>query len=202
MQPNDQPQFSIDYLEQISSAPKKPGMKDKLFPIVVIAGLVIVVLVGLFTLLDTGGGNQSDMMRLAARLKTLQTVTDSSQNTIKSNDLRSTNTNLSLFLTNTNRNIVSPLQANGISVGKLDPKITASEDGSGLKARLEDARLNAVFDRTYAREMSYQLEALAALMQQVETNTKSQSLKKFLTTARSQLEPLGKQFADFTAANS
>lgn len=202
MQPDEQPQFSIDYLEQIASTPKKPGVRGKLFPIVIVAGLIAVLIVGLLAVLSAGGGNQNDMARLAAKLKTLQTVTDSSQKNIKSSSLRSINGNLSLFLTNTSRDVVAPLQANGIDAAKLDPKVTASEDGSDLKAKLEDARLNAVFDRTYAREMSYQLETLAALLQQIEANTKSRSYKEFLATTRNQLDPLRQQFADFTAASS
>ncbi len=202
MQPNEQPQYSIDYLEQIASTQKKPGMRDKLFPIIAIAGLVIVLLIGLLAMLSSGGGNQSDMMRLSVRLKTLQSVADTSQNTIKSSDLRSTNTNLSLFLTNTARDAAEPLLASGVNVAKVSPTITAEENGADLKARLEDARLNVVYDRTYAREMSYQLETLAALMQQIEANTKSASFKKFLTTAQGQLEPIRQQFANFTAANS
>jgi predicted outer membrane protein len=202
MQPNEPPQFSIDYLDQIASPPKKPGVRDKLFPILVIGGLIVALLVGLVAILGAGGGNQEDMMRLPAKLKTLQSVADSSQKNIKSSGLRSTNGNLSLFLTNTNRDMAEPLSANNVDAAKLSPKITASEDGSDLKAELEDARLNVVFDRTYAREMSYQLEALAALMQQIEANTNSRSLKEALTTAQKQLEPLQKQFADFTAASS
>ena len=202
MQPNDQPQFSIDYLNQIAPPPEKPGIGGKLFPVVVIAGLVIALLVGLLVVLSMGGGNRSDTMRLAARLKTLQAVADSSQNTIKNSDLRSTNTNLSLFLTNTNRDIADPLKADGIDLAKPDPKIAADEDGSTLKTRLEDARLNAVFDRTYAREMSYQMETLGALMQQITANTKNRSLKELLTTAKSQLEPLRQQFANFAAESS
>ncbi len=202
MQPNEQPQFSIDYLDQIASPPQKPGMRDKLFPILVIGGLLVALLVGLMAILSAGGGNQEDMMRLSAKLKTLQAIADSSQRNIKSSSLRSTNGNLSLFLTNTNRDMAEPLKANNVNVAKLNPKITASEDGSDLKAELEDARLNVVFDRTYAREMSYQLEALAALMQQIEANTKSRSLKESLITAKTQLKPLQKQFADFTAASS
>lgn len=202
MQPNEQPQFSIDYLDQIASPPKKPGLKDNLFPIVVIAGLIIAVLVGLLAVLGAGGDNKNDMMRLALKLQTLQAISDSSQKTIKSSDLRSTNGNLSLFLTNTNREVMPPLQADGIDPAKPNPKIAATENGDDLKAKLEDARLNVVFDRTYAREMSYELETLAALMQQIEKNNKSRSFKEVLATARTQLEPLRKQFAEFTAASS
>ena len=80
-------------------------------------------------------------------------------------------------------------------------KITASENGEKLKTTLEDARLNATFDRTYAREMSYQLETVAALMKDIYTNTNSKSLKTFLEATDNNLQPIKQQLAEFNAAN-
>lgn len=200
MQPDDQPQYSIDYLDQISTAPKKPTRSEKLFPIVIIAGIVIALLVGVMALFGSGTSNKDEMARLATRLKTLQSIADTSQKTIKSGSLRGTNTNLSLLLTNANRDIKEPLKNNAVDTSKLNPAIAKQEDGSELKDRLEDARLNAVFDRTYAREMSYQLETLAALMKEIDKNTKSRSLKEFLATTLDQVEPIRQQFADFDSA--
>lgn len=198
-----QPQYSIDYLEQISTAPEKPAANNKLFFGAIIAAVLLAVVVAALLLLSGGQQNATnDMARLSLRLKTLQGIADSSQRTIKSSSLRSINTNLSLLLTNANRDIAGPLQASGVNMEKLNPAIVASESGSDMKKRLENGRLNAVFDRTYAREMSYQLETVEALIEELQTSTSSKSTATFLATTLEQVQPIQKQFADFTAATS
>ena len=71
---------------------------------------------------------------------------------------------------------------------------------AATEERLEDARLNAVFDRTYAREMEYQLATLLALMERVYSSTSSSSLKEYLEESYDNLEPLHEQFAAFDEA--
>lgn len=202
MQPDKQPQYSIDYLNEISTAAPKPGVSNKLFLIVVIAGVLTALIVGIFALLNSSTSNKDNLIRLSARLNTLQSISDTSKKTITSSDLRGTNTALSLLLTSTNRDITAPLANNSVDTAKLDAKIVASEDGSDLKKRLEDARVSGYFDRTYAREMSDQLTTLIALMKEIDGRTKSKSLKDFLATTEKQLEPIQKQFADFNAATT
>jgi hypothetical protein len=141
------------------------------------------------------------MQTLAARLITLQSVADKSQKTIKSGPLRSTNSNLAIFLTNANRDIVEPLKNNGITIEKIDKKITAAENGEALTKTLEDARLNAVFDRVYAREMGYQLDTVEALMKDIYAKSNSKSLKEFMQKTDENLQPIRKQLNDFNAAD-
>ena len=83
----------------------------------------------------------------------------------------------------------------------MDKAIITKESGEELKKTLEDARLNAVFDRTYAREMAYQLDTIAALMGDIHESTKSKSLKEFLINTDKNLQPIKNQFTDFNAAN-
>lgn len=200
-QNQNQQQYSIDYLNEIAPNSKKPGLSNKLFLMIVGGGLLIAIIVGIIAFSGGGGGPKEQMQTLAARLTMLQTISDDSQKTIKSGALRSTNSNLSIFLTNANRDIAEPLLNNGVDVKKLDKALVAKESGEELKKTLEDARLNAVFDRTYAREMTYQLDTVAALMQQIYTSTNSKSLKEFLLNTDKNLQPIKKQLAEFNAAN-
>lgn len=198
MQPNEPAQYSIDYLDQIAVPTQRSGKSDKLFFIVIILGILVAITVGVLALM--GGGNTTkDTMRLAARLKTLQSITESSSKTIKSSSLRGTNSSLALLLTNVNHDIVEPLAKSDINASKLDKTIVASEDGSKLKEQLENARLNVAFDRTYAREMSYQLETLLALMKDINANTNNKSLKEFLSTNIEKIDPLRQRFSEFNA---
>lgn len=149
----------------------------------------------------TSGNNVEPAKQLAARLQSTETIVDNAQNKLKSTQLRTLNSNLKIYLTNTNRDIAAPLQKSGINVAKLDKKLVASEAGTNITNKLEDARLNAVYDRTYAREIAYQLDTIVALMRQINDSTRSQSLKVFLDSAYTNLEPTQKQFAEFNAAN-
>ena len=200
MNPEDN-QYSIDYLNQIAPQQKKSGLGNRLFFAIIGGGILLAVIVGFFALSSGAGGPTEKMQTLAARLITLQSVADKSQKTIKSGTLRSTNSNLAIFLTNANRDIVDPLKNNGITIEKIDKKITAAENGDKLTKTLEDARLNAVFDRVYAREMGYQLDTVASLMTEIYDKSNSKSLKEFMVATDKNLEPIKKQLTDFNAAN-
>jgi len=199
--PPPQTQYPIDYLNQIAPQDKKPGMDNKKFLLFVGGGLLLAIIVGVLAFSSGGGGPTEKMETLAARLKTLQSISSKAQTNIKSSSLRSTNSSLTLLLTNANRDIADPLETNGVNVLKLDKKIVAKEDGKAVSDKLEDARLNAVFDRTYAREMSYQLDTVKALMKDIYSKTKSKSLKTFLDSTNNNLSPINKQLEKFNAAN-
>lgn len=194
--------YPVDYLNQISTQPPKSGMSNKRF-LMFIGGAVVLILIAVILMIATSGstGPKEKMQTLAARLASLQTVASEAQDNIKSGELRSTNSNLTIFLTNTNRDIAAPLASSGVDVTKLDEEIVAQESGEELSATLEDARLNAVFDRTYAREMSYQLDTLRVLMQEIYNSTNNAEFKTFLENTNTNLQSLREQFSDFNAAN-
>ncbi|MDX2776340.1 hypothetical protein PV379_03150 [Streptomyces caniscabiei] len=196
----DQNPYSIDYLNQIAPQSQKQGAKDKFFFWIIGGGLLVAIVVFLFTLSNTGGGPKEDMQTLAARMATLQTVASDTQKNLKSSDLRSTNSNLTIFLANANRDITEPLSANGIDVKKLDASIVAKESGDKLTQTFEDARLNAVLDRTYAREMTYQLQTVSVLIRDIYESTNSKTFKTYLEKIDADLQPLITQFSDFSGA--
>lgn len=201
--PPSQPQYSIDYLNQIAPQQQKSGLSNRMFMMIIGGGVLLAAIVGMLMLFSGGGsGPTQKMQTFAARVQTLEKIVTAAQKNIKSNDLRSTNSNLSIFLANTDQGMTDPLEKNGISLTKLDKTIVAEENGDDLTAKLEDARLNAVFDRTYSREMSYQLTALETLMKSIYGGTKSKSMKDFLQTTDDSLVPIKKQFDTFNATSS
>jgi hypothetical protein len=198
--------YSIDYLNQIAPQPKKTGLfNNRILLFIVGGGVVLAAIIGALTLLSNTKGSTTDMQTLAARMTVLQDVSNKSQTNIKSTKLRNTNSNLALFLTNANRDIATPLKNNDVDSKKLDKKITQEEQANGktLTSKLDDARLNAVFDRTYAREMSYQLSTVEGLMKAIYKTTKSKSMKTFLEQTDSNISPIIKQLDSFntTTAN-
>jgi hypothetical protein len=200
--PPPQPQYSIDYLNQIAPQQQKKGLSNRSFLMVAGGGALVAVIIGILMLTSSGSGPTKNMQTFAARVQALEKITGSAQKNITSNDLRGTNSNLTLFLTNTDHNMTTPLMNNSVDVKKLDKDIVAAEKGEALTAKLEDARLNAVFDRVYAREMSYQLTALETLMKSIYGNSKSKSMKDFLKTTDDSLTPIKKQFDTFDASSS
>lgn len=198
MQPN-QNQYSIDYLNQIAPPAKKPGLSNKLFLGIVAGGILLAIVVG-FSLMNGGQTNTQQLETLTARLQTLQKVSTASQRNIKSGTLRNTNSNLSIFLTNADRDIAGPVKNSGVDIKNLDKNITAAENGAALTAKLEDARLSATFDRTYAREMNYQLATVTNLMKQIYSHTNSKSLKQFIDATNKNLQPISQQLESFTGS--
>lgn len=159
---------------------------------------MIALIMGAFALFGGGGGPTQNMQTLSARMATLQTITGETQKNLKSSELRSVNSNLTLFLTNANRDIVEPLAKNNIDVKKISADIVAKENGEKLKQTFEDARLNATLDRTYAREMTYQLQTVAYLLQEIYDSTNSKTFKEYLENTNTNIQPLIKQLSDFT----
>jgi hypothetical protein len=200
MNPQDY-EYPVDYLNQIAAAPKKRGLSNKKLFILGGGGIIAALLI-LLLLTNIGSGTPQALPTLAARLQTLESISRGAQSKLKDSSLRSTNSNLTLYLGGTNRDIAAPLKVLGVDPAKLDKATLAREKNQTLLDKLEDARLNGIYDRTYAREMNYELQKLTALMKQVYSSTRSTSLKKVLETTSTNLTPISDQFDQFTAASS
>lgn len=203
MNPSDQKQvLDVDYLNNIAAQPaKKLRFNQRQL---LIGGIVLAVAVFLLTVLAVGilgGKSDQPLQRLAARLQATEKIVSDAQSKLKSTELRTLNSNLKIFLTNTNRDATAPLADQNINTAKLDKTVAAAEAGTEMTSRLEDARLNAVFDRTYAREMSYQLETITTLIEQIKSSSKNTGLTTFLDNTSTNLKPTQKAFADFNAVN-
>ena len=161
--------------------------------------LILLVIVLVVTANAISSASREPAQKLSARLAVTQSVANDAQSNLKASQLRSLNSDLRLFFTNTSRDIATPLTAFGVSADSLPDRITTAETniGEGMSNRLEDARLNAVFDRTYAREMAFQLSTMIALLQQLYNSAPSEATKTFLDTTYRNLQPIQQGFADF-----
>lgn len=196
MQPNDQyqqqPQVPSDYLNQIAV----PTQTKTLNPFVLwglIVGVLILGIAIVMGVLSGGGGtSSSSLAAVAIKLANLQTVSQDARNTIQSSELRTLNSNLNLSLTNTNRDIAEQLKSQEINIKDKKDKsvVAATKDLEELQGRLEDARLNAVYDRTYAREMLYELRTLNSDMEVLYKKSKNKDLKETLNGTSVNIEPV------------
>lgn len=206
MQPNNpyqpQPQIPSDYLNQIA-APAQVKTMNPLLLWSMIGGLLVL---GIIIVIAISSGSQgpssSSLTAVAAKLSNLKALSQSAEDNIQSSELRTLNSSLTLVLTNTNRDMAAPLKAQDISLKDKKNKtvIAAQKDLTELESRLEDARLNAAFDRTYAREMTYALKTLQSDMTVLYKKSRSKSLKTALDTGYENLTPLTKEFENFNAS--
>lgn len=168
------PQFNMDYLNQISATPQKQSFfsKKQLFLLIGLAVAVIIVVI--LSLVATARPQTLD--RVAVLLPATQRIAEDSQDKLKSSTLRSLNSSLTLYLKEASRDLPTVYK-----VQKDAAAQTAGVDGDAATLeRLEDARLNAVFDRTYVREMTYRLEVSLALLEQLYSNASSSAAQAYL----------------------
>lgn len=202
MQP-DNSQFSSDYLNQIATPAPVKTMNPMVLWGLIGGLLVLVILVVVFVSSAAGGGGStSSLAGVAAKINNLKTVSEAAQKNIQSGELRSLNGNLTLVLTNADRDLAEPLKAKKIKLTDKKNSVIAkvTSDFEELNTRLEDARLNAIYDRTYAREMTYALKTLHNDMGQLYKSSGSTELKNILNTTDTNLEPLVDSFSRFNAS--
>lgn len=189
-----------DYLNQIAVKPPEKESLLKRQPIL-FGGVAIVIILIVLMILGSMSGSPKLSGQLAARLVATNNVVKDATPKIKNVQLRALNSDLKSRLTDAIRDIEIPLSKENLNINRIDKKITLAESNTKMLATLEDARLNGVYDRTYAREMAYKLATILTLMRQTYSNTKSKDLKSFLSDKSKNIEPIQKQFADFNAAN-
>ncbi len=201
--PPPQPEYGIDYLNQIAAPVKRSVVPSPL----VLAGIVgtgLLIIVGFALIVFNSAPSAVDKAAaLKVRLTSLQQLASTSQQTLRDNDLRSTNAAFTLYLSNTLRDINDPVTAMGASAEAVVKPITATEAAhiKDIQTKFEEAKLNVMFDRTYAREMAYQIGVLGTMMTGVYKTTTSVSLKKALETSTASLEQSLESFQTFAGAS-
>jgi predicted outer membrane protein len=200
---NPQQQLPPDYLDQIAPQSAKRPFAMNRTGLFIFFGVIAIVIVIILAAVASAvaNGRTEPWQRLTARLSATSEIAKSSDGKIKNSQLRSANSNLQISLTNTQRDLVAPLQTIGINIEKIPPKVTQSESSESMIARLEDARLNAKYDSTYAREMSFQLSNVLTLLRQTYASSSNDMNKTFLMTTYNNLAPVQKTLSEFSASN-
>lgn len=194
-------QTPLDYLNQIApQAPKKQLFTLNLRTILLCGAAVVVLIIIIATLVGAlSSSNKEPWQQLAARIDTTTEVVDGATKNIKSSQLRSINSDLKLYLSNTRRDIASPLQSLDINPEKIPENIVTVEQSTGITERLEDGRLNARYDSTYAREMKYQVATILSLLQELYSTNVGPQTKATLTVAYDNLLPTYTTLTEFNA---
>lgn len=198
-------QTSLDYLNQISAPVQKrggPGFGLNLKTILLGSIAAIVIVMTLVIIVNiANGGKAKAWEQLPLRLSATSSTADAANGLIKNSRLRTANSDLRIYLTNTQRDLTAILQARGIDTKKLPKDLAAAEADQPMLDRLEVGRLNARYDSTYAREMSYKLSTILALYTQLYNQGGSTETRAFLTKAYDELMPTHKAISEFSASN-
>ena len=204
MYPNQPTQPPRDYLDQISSQAQPPKKASWIPPklawgVGIAVGITILLLIVVSII---GGAQRGPSQEVLARLTTTRPVVEDAQDKLKSSQLRSLNSALALYFTSTVRDSAEPFGAIGVSQENLPGGLVERQEAAiaELSTRLEDARLNAQFDRIYAQEMDYYLSTLLTDMQEAYNATSNESLRTFLSESYDNLQPTQRAFADFSDA--
>ena len=200
---NPQQQLPRDYLDQIATQQTKRTLslnRPQLYIFIGIIAIVIIIILAVVVGMISQS-RKEPWERLSVRLAATSEVAESSEGKIKNSQLRSINSNVKISLTNTQRDLAAPLLSAGVKTKEIPASVTKSESSEAMIARLEDARLNAKYDSTYAREMSYQLSNLLTLLRQLYASSSNEMNKTYLKTTYDNFEPVQKNLADFSASN-
>lgn len=187
-----------NYLDQIAVTGNKKSLlspRPALFGI--IAGVVLLlVIIGSIAAGVYNSSQREPWQLLVARLDAAEAIAANGSKEIKSSQLRSLNSEIRLFMTNTKRDLETPLATLKFDKKKIPSSIIAKESSAPALERLEDARLNAIYDRAYVREMTYQLTQLLSSLQRA-YNVSSSSTKDMLSKTYNNLEATHKSLSDY-----
>lgn len=192
---------SIDYLNQIAPQSRLKRGPSNLVLLGAAGAAVLAIILFFAIIFGSQPSTSARLTSLYARLQTLQSVASTEQRNLKDNTLRTTNSSLSLLLTNSLRDIGSKLQ-NGSQSVQLPASVTASEKSylAKLTGEFTDAKLNVELDSTYAREMAYQLSLVHTMMKSLYASADTTSLKTLLSTTNDNLTPIQQAFSSFSGS--
>ena len=205
-----------DYLDKIaadtrSNKPSGKGFlgKLKISPTlmkVLIGGAIVTVIMIIFGMVAGGGdknGERDLVDKISLRTNNLISVISDYNKQVKSSELRSMGGSLSAVLNDTNYAInailKSEFEAKGSKPQKESIKTDENKVLEDMKSSLEYGRLNGILDRTYAREIAYQIALLISLEQETLKKTQKTNLKEALTNSINNLDQMHDKFDNFVA---
>lgn len=209
--PNQQPQnpYTIDYLNQIAPKHKQPLFDKTMMIIFGVLAFAIVAFVGMMVFSSARGDSNSEtLLRAYFKVQKTNELATKYQGRLQNSDLRAINSGLATTLSSDETKLKTLLDSSKIEIPKAEknktpPKIISQVDGdiAELDKTLDDAFLNAVLDRTYAREMSYNLDVINSLLKRVESSTRSESSKTTVGEIIKSLDISSGQFREYSQSD-
>ncbi len=187
-----------EYLDQIAAPTQTKTMKPwQLWGL--IAGVLVFVVIVFFLILGSGGPSPTERyVSYLHRVEALRDITSKSGKTIQDSSLRGVNASTSSILGTAGQEGESLLSAVNLKSLPASSKTGAvSIEYEKLGTTLNDARLNAIYDQVYSREIGFQISKLRNEIKSIRQATKSSSLRSYLDKTDKNLTPLASQLSEF-----
>lgn len=178
-------QYTVDHLSQIAPVTTAGStgstFLNKKFIFLGIGLAVALLAAAAILFMQPKTATSNKPVLLYTTLVDIEKTTATSGKLLKSSKLSSINSSTRTHLHNAIRDMEAPLTNAGQQPSKLKSSATKEpyHDKKFLET-LDDARLNAKYDRTYASEMDIKLQAIVNTMESVGKTTKSKSMKEFV----------------------
>lgn len=192
-------QYSVDYLDQVAGGSTTGSNSiDKKF--IFIGAGVAVALIAAAALLFMKPKSVADNkpVQLYTTLIDTEKSTAKSGKLLKSSQLVSINSSMRTNIINAARDMEEPLAAAGQKPSTL--KSAANKKpyhDEKFAAALEDARLNAIYDRVYANEINTKLKYIIAYMEAIKKSSKSKKMNEFIDKNLPSMKTVQKAVDDF-----
>lgn len=209
------------YLDEIAakSRPVKPKKASILSPklmVIIGGGLGLVILLAIVGAMlgNAMGRVGKDAERISFRMERITEIIKEYKGDLKAPKLRSVSVSLDGVLKESNGQMKKIL-AEEFKVsakdgkdkgkgkdkgGKLDKKAIEeeSENYNKINEALENARLNGVLDRTYAREMALQVALLISMESELAERSEKKVVDEFVAKSLGNLQKIYKQLSEYS----
>lgn len=176
---------SIDYLNKLAgtTTPTKSAapanQKIILIGVGVFLALSLAVLLLIFANQKGPSGPPAEQTLYTTIFNSAEISSEASKH-IKNSQLSSLNSAYHGQLVNDLTAMSEPLAKRGIDAKELGKAAKKAAEFEEVLQKLEDARLNAVYDKTYAAELDYQLQSIIMLMEKVEKLSSNKDMVEFV----------------------
>lgn len=194
-------QYAVDYLGGIAPKQNKNTIKiagksiNKTLFFAGIGGVAALLIAAALLLLTPKKTTVSTLNESSffSSLVSTSEITRNAGRNIKSSKLRAINSSFTSLLVGAIQEMREPLTKNGIDPKKLEAEARrAVKTDDKVVETLENARLNAVYDSAYNREMQHRLRTMFITLDRIQKMNKSKSMQEFVKNTRPKLETIQK----------
>ena len=158
----------MEYLDHMAGTAGGPKIERKFIIAGAAVGVMLLAAAAIFIFTPKKAPTTQTPSRLYGTIVDTQKVTKDAGKRIKNNRLKSINSTRNASLVNASTNLEKPLGGLGVDTKKLRATVQKTEyHDQHLVDKLEDARLNAVYDRTYTTQMEYKVKDIQLNMQAI-----------------------------------
>lgn len=187
------------YLNEIST--KEPVRVHKFAMIGLIGGVLVLIVVILMIMMNSGGPNLSTQAKfINGRLATLKTIVGDQQKHIEDNTISSTNATLSSILTTLSTDFTATMKERKITLASA-ASTTEKAYATTLTKKFDDAYQRGTLDRTYVPQIIYELSILRSKLVVLKNSSSTKSIDAFCTDAIDNLDGITTTFKEFSSTS-